>query len=899
MSTINLLQPLLDGGLQRNNFFNGRLLSAEDLRTEQDASRAQQRALARASGDGVAWGLDVTLLASSAGAPRVRVGAGLALNRVGDLLQLPADADLALVPDSTVAAVSAGLFAACEQPRASATLSGAGAYLLVVSPVSGYSGSATVADPNTTRLGRGACGARYSVEGVRLRLVAIDMAATASLVPAAIDPGGGKQAALRSSLQALLAAGGAPARERLRNTLAHACYGSLSLVNAFTDPLRQAQQQPVWRSWGTPDALRERGDLSDCDVPLALVVLDNTDLRLLDVWAVRRKLVGEAAVNSWRTAAGPRRLAEGEAAFLQFQAQLEGLRAPGGAAPGAAAATLAANTCFDILPAAGWLPDGPGGFAWPSFLGPHAPPDETPVDAALLRGLIERSWADDPVVLATQPRAALRVWRVPGQAFVVFTRSPAAELRLTLSPAPSANQAVSTQLTPVAGAVVSTQRHLAGRIALAGLAPGSGAVVTLQAPDFQPPAPITTDLVAGRITELTLALQPLPDGSILVAAYDQASKQSIARQLQRVVADGAVSRVGDYQPATDRWLIRNLPAGRYTITGTADGYNPAVRAQVGPTVPNTVISTELLFSHIVDRLDQPPLCVALASIKALKLAGLRLCMVLPAIAFDEAYYIAQQPTRLARSRAPTVRFGADYRGKTGQPAQASLQVIKGDDVLMFSAEPWRNMVLFDEGDKGVRAWLLAWRDWFAKVFHDAAIAKADPQVFIDRAYRRPAANTLIRETPPAYAVFGRFGVPLMIRPADGVTRAPVAITKALAYVPRQVREGLLAIGFETIDDIAWAWQDLIVDATGDPPNDARLLINESQKQVVKINDERSYYEGLDKPTNDKLVAAGLIDDRKIAASTVDKLKDVVGSEYLASRLITQAKAITGKTPVQK
>ena len=899
MSTINLLQPLLDGGLQRNNFFNGRLLSAEDLRTEQDASRAQQRALARASGDGVAWGLDVTLLASSAGAPRVRVGAGLALNRVGDLLQLPADADLALVPDSTVAAVSAGLFAACEQPRASATLSGAGAYLLVVSPVSGYSGSATVADPNTTRLGRGACGARYSVEGVRLRLVAIDMAATASLVPAAIDPGGGKQAALRSSLQALLAAGGAPARERLRNTLAHACYGSLSLVNAFTDPLRQAQQQPVWRSWGTPDALRERGDLSDCDVPLALVVLDNTDLRLLDVWAVRRKLVGEAAVNSWRTAAGPRRLAEGEAAFLQFQAQLEGLRAPGGAAPGAAAATLAANTCFDILPAAGWLPDGPGGFAWPSFLGPHAPPDETPVDAALLRGLIERSWADDPVVLATQPRAALRVWRVPGQAFVVFTRSPAAELRLTLSPAPSANQAVSTQLTPVAGAVVSTQRHLAGRIALAGLAPGSGAVVTLQAPDFQPPAPITTDLVAGRITELTLALQPLPDGSILVAAYDQASKQSIARQLQRVVADGAVSRVGDYQPATDRWLIRNLPAGRYTITGTADGYNPAVRAQVGPTVPNTVISTELLFSHIVDRLDQPPLCVALAGVKALKLAGLRLCMVLPAIAFDEAYYIAQQPTRLARSRAPTVRFGADYRGKTGQPAQASLQVIKGDDVLMFSAEPWRNMVLFDEGDKGQRAWLLAWRDWFAKVFHDAAIAKADPQVFIDRAYRRPAANTLIRETPPAYAVFGRFGVPLMIRPADGVTRAPVAITKALAYVPRQVREGLLAIGLDTIDDIAWAWQDLIVDATGDPPNDARLLINESQKQVVKINDERSYYEGLDKPTNDKLVAAGLIDDRKIAASTVDKLKDVVGSEYLASRLITQAKAITGKTPVQK
>lgn len=899
MSTVNLLQPLLDGGLQRNNFFNGRLLSAEDLRTEQDASRAQQRALARASGDGVAWGLDVTPLASSAGMPRVRVGAGLALNRLGDLLQLPADADLALVPDSTVAAVSAGLFAACEQPRASASLSRPGAYVLVLAPVSGYSGSATLADPNSTSLGRGACGARYSVEGVRLRLVAIDLAATASLVPAAIDPGGSQQAALRSTLQALLAASGANARERLRNTLAHACYGSLSLINAFTDPLRQAQQQPVWRSWGTLDALRERGDLSDCDVPLALVVLDSTDLRLLDVWSVRRKLVGEAAVNAWRTAAGARRMAEGEAAFLQFQAQLEGLRAPGGAAAGAAAATLAASSCFDLLPAAGWLPEGPGGFAWRAFLGPHAPPDETPADAALLGGLLARSWADDPVVLATQPRAALRVWRVPGQAFVVFTRSPAAELRLTLSPAPSANQAVSTQITPIAGPVVSTRRHSAGRIALADLAPGSGSVVTLQAPDFQPPAPLMADLVAGRITELTVALQPLPDGSILVAAYDQASKQSIGRQLQRVMAAGAVNREGDYQPASDRWLIRNLPAGLYTLTGEAEGYNPSVRTQVGPTVPNTVISTELLFSQFVDPLDQPPLCVALASIKAIKLASLRLCLVLPAIAFDEGYYIAQQPTRLAKSRAPAVRFGADYRGKTGRPAQAGLRVIAGDDVLVFDAEPWRNMAVYEEGDKGVRTWLLAWRDWFAKVFQDAAIAKADPQLFIDRAYKRPAANTQIRETPPAYAVFGRFGVPLMIRPADGVTRAPVAIDKALSYVPRPVREGLQVIGFDTIDDIAWGWQDLIVDATGDSPNDARLLINESQKQVAKINDERSYYEGLDKPTNDKLVAAGLDDDRKLAAASVDKLKDLVGSEYLASRLITQAKAITGKAAVKK
>ena len=213
---------------------------------------------------------------------------------------------------------------------------------------------------DTTGLGRGACGARYSVEGLRFRRVAIDTAAAASLLPAAIDPGGAQQAALRSSLQALLAASGGAARERLRNLQAHACYGSVSLVNAFCDPLR------------------ERRDLGDCDVPLTLVVLDSQGIRLLDVWAVRRKLAGEAAVNAWQTAAGPRRMAEGEAAYLQFQAQLEGLRAPGGVAAGNAAAKLAASRCLDILPAAGWLAEGPGGFAWPAFLGPHARPTRPP-----------------------------------------------------------------------------------------------------------------------------------------------------------------------------------------------------------------------------------------------------------------------------------------------------------------------------------------------------------------------------------------------------------------------------------------------------------------------------------------------------------------------------------------
>jgi hypothetical protein len=57
MSAVNLLQPILDG-VQRNNF-NGRPLSAEDFRAEQDANLRQQGHLAHAIGDGVAWDSNV------------------------------------------------------------------------------------------------------------------------------------------------------------------------------------------------------------------------------------------------------------------------------------------------------------------------------------------------------------------------------------------------------------------------------------------------------------------------------------------------------------------------------------------------------------------------------------------------------------------------------------------------------------------------------------------------------------------------------------------------------------------------------------------------------------------------------------------------------------------------
>jgi len=56
VSAVKVLEPVLDGGIENTNFFNGRLLTAEDLKAEQKAGRLHRRKLGCALGEGVAWG---------------------------------------------------------------------------------------------------------------------------------------------------------------------------------------------------------------------------------------------------------------------------------------------------------------------------------------------------------------------------------------------------------------------------------------------------------------------------------------------------------------------------------------------------------------------------------------------------------------------------------------------------------------------------------------------------------------------------------------------------------------------------------------------------------------------------------------------------------------------------
>src|SRR5262245_44145100 len=100
MDVTQLLEPVLTGGIQDTHFFNGRLLTADDLRTMQRAARQHDAQLGRALGDGVAYGPHVSVVPGAAAdstAAILHVTKGLALHRLGEPVALTAGIGLALV----------------------------------------------------------------------------------------------------------------------------------------------------------------------------------------------------------------------------------------------------------------------------------------------------------------------------------------------------------------------------------------------------------------------------------------------------------------------------------------------------------------------------------------------------------------------------------------------------------------------------------------------------------------------------------------------------------------------------------------------------------------------------------------------------------------------------------
>jgi hypothetical protein len=359
-----LLEPILDGGISTVNFFNGRLLSAEDLTVEQAANREAQRRIGLASGEGIAFGLEVsTAKDSTADAPVLAVNPGLAVTRSGYTLGFSQETNVSLVRPAAGSTSGGQIgFEACRPVQTGVFVSGEGGYLLTLAPVSGRQGLAPVSG-----LGNGAatCNSNYIVEGVQFRLIPVD-------VPPDI-----------------LSADGP-----LRNKLAYGCFGVTQSNTYIVDPLGQ-----VASGYGLLDALRP-GVLTDCDVPLAIIVWTAADgIKFVDNWSVRRRRTSVAPTPRWEYFIGDRTLAEAEARFLQFQEHIDAITKEG-----TGAISFNATDRFDFLPPVGVIPiagDASAGWIdWGSFFGGRGSNDVAALDASVLRPLLNDSFYHEPINLA-------------------------------------------------------------------------------------------------------------------------------------------------------------------------------------------------------------------------------------------------------------------------------------------------------------------------------------------------------------------------------------------------------------------------------------------------------------------------------------------------------------------
>jgi len=225
------------------------------------------------------------------------------------------------------------------------------------------------------------CGDRYAVEGVVFRLVELPLAMISASQADRDIVAGLMSDSERSSLTPLARAA---ARSKLRNLLAHACFGTAARTAFPATPLlapRRAQEAPPTLD----ERLLADGLLSDCDVPLALLFWTQGGVRFVDLWSVRRRPVVVAAARHPFLARDDA-TEIGEAMVAQFQSQLSDLIALPELSELLGAIRM--GDFFRYLPPCGALPlappGTPGGIHPPIFLAGLPARDPVFVEGAVL-----------------------------------------------------------------------------------------------------------------------------------------------------------------------------------------------------------------------------------------------------------------------------------------------------------------------------------------------------------------------------------------------------------------------------------------------------------------------------------------------------------------------------------
>jgi hypothetical protein len=365
----NLLTPIVNNRTRSVNFFNGRLLTGEDLTAEQQANRVAHSLLGQAAGAGVAYGLEVSESAtlSQVASPVLSITRGLAVNSNGGTLLLDSDTDISLVRPASPVSGGSSVFAECLPMQSGVYIAGAGVYLLTIGPASATQGLAEVSGVST---GAAPCNSKYKADGVQFRLVQLDLT----------------QAELGDV-------------NHLRNVVAYKCFGVTDWATNVADPFGASSN-----GHGLIDQLRAANTITGCEVPLAVLYWTATDgVVFVDMWSVRRALVTRDLLDAWAPGAGRRRTAEGLAMFLQFQQQVNDLLQ---SAPGVNPLSVKVTNFFHYLPAAGFISIGnvnpAGGFDYLQFLSGRTYRNPVFMEGARLERLIRTSFLYPPIDLSNK-----------------------------------------------------------------------------------------------------------------------------------------------------------------------------------------------------------------------------------------------------------------------------------------------------------------------------------------------------------------------------------------------------------------------------------------------------------------------------------------------------------------
>lgn len=395
----NLLTPIVNNRTRSVNFFNGRLLTGEDLTAEQQANRVAHSLLGQAAGAGVVYGLEVSESAtlSQVASPVLSITRGLAINSNGGTLLLDSDTDISLVRPASPAAAGSSVFAECLPMQSGVYIAGAGVYLLTIGPASATQGLAEVSGVSTNAA---PCNSKYKADGVQFRLVQLDLTQT--------------------ELGDV---------NHLRNLVAYKCFGVADWAANVADPFGTSAST----GHGLIDQLRAAKTITGCEVPLAVLYWTATDgVVFVDMWAVRRALVSRDLLDSWAPGAGRRRVVDGMAMFLQFQEQVNDMMS----ANPAQLVSLTATDTFRYLPAAGLIPianiKGSLGFDYLKFFGGVTHNDPVFIEGSKLEALIAHSMLypakdlSNPEMIwlyrVRENMEALAIaTSVPPQPFMVFT----------------------------------------------------------------------------------------------------------------------------------------------------------------------------------------------------------------------------------------------------------------------------------------------------------------------------------------------------------------------------------------------------------------------------------------------------------------------------------------------